>query len=66
VVTRAEGADEKGSCTHFTILGIATLEGESWEVRLTNSQDYELRQAPLKLDLGHSTVVARRKAGAHA
>jgi hypothetical protein len=40
------------------ISGIVRLERKSRELRLTNSRDCELRQAPLELGLGHSVVVA--------
>jgi hypothetical protein len=48
----------EGSYTHFVISGIARLERRSRELRLANSRDGELRQAPLGVGLGHSVVVA--------
>jgi hypothetical protein len=47
----------EGSYTHFVISGITRLERRSRELRLANSRDGELRQAPLGIGLGHSTVV---------
>jgi hypothetical protein len=51
----------EGSYTHFVISGIARLERRSRELRLANSRDGELRQAPLGIGLGHSVVVAWEK-----
>jgi hypothetical protein len=48
----------EGSYTHFVISGITRLERRSRELRLTNSRDGELRQVPLGVGLGHSTMVA--------
>jgi hypothetical protein len=51
----ARRALTEGSYTHFVISGIARLERRSRELRLANSRDGELRQAPLGIGLGHST-----------
>jgi hypothetical protein len=48
----------EGSYTHFVISGIARLERRSQELRLANSRDGELRQAPLGIGHGHSAMVA--------
>jgi hypothetical protein len=46
-----EGADKRGAIPLSYDLGIARLERKSWELRLMNSRDCELRQVTLGLAL---------------